>query len=328
MTQFEFDKLLEKYLAGDCTVSESKMVEQWAEHQEGYTNPFPLTPSEEVDISKRLKKRIDANTVRMKPNFLKFSFFRLGLIACILSAVSVCGWFLLKNNFARTTNKTAGFELVNTTNAEQAFKLKDGSSIILKPQSKLTYLENFGVGNRTVFLKGEGYFQVVHDTSKPFLVYAGNLVTKVVGTTFTVKAFENDKKAEVIVTSGKVLVYENQNGKFSKPVVLTPNQKVDYAKKSDILKPQLVDNPIVINPISKAEDFIFEKTTLSAVLNKLKKVYSIDIFFKNKTLENCQFTGNLNDLTLYEQLDLICKSVDANYQKYETAIWISGEGCN
>jgi hypothetical protein len=187
-------------------------------------------------------------------------------------------------------------------------------------------LEDFGVKNRIVFLKGEGYFQIKRDTTKPFYVYAGGLVTKVLGTKFTIKAYE-DKKAEVVVTSGKVMVYENRPEKMAKPVVLTPNQKVDYLPTETVLKPIIVDVPIIVHPIEKTEDFDFRQADLPTVLKRLKLVYAIDILLKNKEMSRCRFTGNLNGLSLMDQLDLICKTVDATFQKYETVIWIDGEGC-
>jgi ferric-dicitrate binding protein FerR (iron transport regulator) len=330
MTQFEFDKLIEKYMAGDCDPAEERLIEEWSERQAA-ASPFPLTAEEEVDTNKRLKKRIDTHTKGAWGFLFRLPFYRLGIAACLLSIIAYSGWILLKKPIytegGTSHNKTASFELSNTTNVEQEFNLKDGSTITLKPQSYLKYLENFGVDNRIVFLKGEGYFQIKRDTSKPFYVYAGNLVTKVLGTKFIVKAYD-DKKSEVVVTSGKVMVYENIQGKVSKTVVLTPNQKVNYVPTEPVLTPVIVDVPILVHPIEKVEDFDFKQTALSVVLKRLKTVYDIDILIKNKNIEQCHFTGNLNGLSLSEQLDLICKTIDAKYQKYETAIWIDGEGCN
>ena len=85
--------------------------------------------------------------------------------------------------------------------------------------------------------------------------------------------------------------------------------------------------PIVVYPIEKTEDFDFRQADLPTVLKRLKSVYAIDVLLKNKDMNRCRFTGNLNGLSLMEQLDLICKTVDASFQKYETAIWIDGEGC-
>ncbi len=336
MTQFEFDKLIEKYMAGDCDPAEEHLIEKWSKRQVA-ASPFPLNAQEEAETTKRLKKRIDTSTVGTWRFPFRLSFYRLGIAACFLSLLAYGTWFLVKNVYTDGTSrnnreggilnsKTAGFELSNTTNVAQEFKLKDGSSITLQPQSSLTYLENFGSENRIVFLKGEGYFQVKNDTTKPFYVYAGNLVTKVLGTKFIVKAY-NETKAEVVVTNGKVMVYENIQGKIAKTVVLTPNQKVNYTPNETVLKPIIVDVPIVVRPIEKVEDFDFKQTALPTVLKRLKNVYAIDILMKNKYLEKCHFTGNLNGLSLYEQLDLICKTIDAKYQKYGTAIWIEGEGC-
>jgi len=329
MTQFEFDKLIEKYIAGDCDPDEDRLIEEWSERQV-VASSFPLSVHKETNTNKRLKKRIDTSTVGVWRFPFRLSFYRLGIAACLLGMI-VCGlWFWTKKPVNTEgivlTNKKAEFGLSNTTNVEQEFKLKDGSTITLKPQSHLTYLEDFGVKNRIVFLKGEGYFQIKRDTTKPFYVYAGGLVTKVLGTKFIIKAYE-DKKAEVVVTSGKVMVYENRPGKTAKPVVLTPNQKVDYLPTEPVLKPIIVDVPIVVYPIEKTEDFDFRQADLPTVLKRLKSVYAIDVLLKNKDMNRCRFTGNLNGLSLMEQLDLICKTVDASFQKYETAIWIDGEGC-
>ena len=331
MTQFEFDKLIEKYMAGDCDPAQERLIEEWSERQVTASS-FPLTAQEETETHKRLKKRIDRHTgIKRFPFPFTLSFYRLGIAASFLGLIAFGTWFLLKKTFitegGTLNDKMASFELSNTTHIEQSFNLKDGSTITLKPQSHLTYLEDFGVKNRVVFLKGEGYFDVKRDTSKPFYVYAGDLVTKVLGTTFTVKAYDN-KKAEVVVTSGKVMVYENKQGKVAKTVVLTPNQKIDYVPTETVLTPTIVDVPIVVHPIEKKEDFDFNQTDLPTVLKRLKDVYAIDILLKNKNMNRCQFTGNLNGLSLSEQLDLICKTVDASIQKYETAIWIDGEGCD
>ncbi len=329
MTQFEFDKLIEKYMAGDCDPAEERLIEEWSERQVA-ASPFPLTAQEETETNKRLKKRIDTSTVGVRRFPFRLSFYRLGIAASFVGLIAFGTWFLLKKPLntegGTLTDKMASFELSNTTNIEQSFNLKDGSTITLKPQSHLTYLEDFGVKNRIVYLKGEGFFNVKRDTMKPFYVYAGNLVTKVLGTTFTVKAYDN-KKAEVVVKSGKVIVYENIQGKVAKTVVLTPNLKVNYVPTETVLTPIIVDVPIVVQPIEKKEDFDFKQTDLPTVLKRLKEVYAIDILLKNKDIKRCRFTGNLNGLSLSEQLDLICKTIDATYQKYETAIWIDGEGC-
>ncbi|MEN9611665.1 MAG: hypothetical protein RLZZ628_2479 [Bacteroidota bacterium] len=329
MTQFEFDKLLEKYLAGDCTPDEERMIENWSENQILFTPLLQISTQEEKKIEQRLKKRIDVSTLESRTVGKMPVFYRWGLAASLIGILILGGWCWIKPDANRWIDKDlARFELANNTNIEQIFYLKDGSEITLKPQSELTYGENFGEKDRKVYLKGEGIFQVKRDTMKPFYVFAGDLVTKVLGTTFSVKTFKDGRKTEVVVTQGKVMVYENRQGKVPKAVLLTPNLKIDYTAKSMELKPQIVDNPIVIHPIEQKIDFVFEKIPLSVVLNRLKKVYCIDILTQNPTIEKCFFTGNLNDLTLYQQLDLICQSLDAHYQKYETAIWIHGEGCS
>ncbi len=61
--------------------------------------------------------------------------------------------------------------------------------------------------NRDVYLSGEAFFEVTKNPDRPFRVFANEIVTKVLGTSFTVRSFENDTTIQVIVRTGKVTVY-------------------------------------------------------------------------------------------------------------------------
>lgn len=94
---------------------------------------------------------------------------------------------------------------------EGLINLPDGTSVILKQGSSLRYAAKFNGHTREVHLSGEAYFEVKKDPSRPFLVYSNELVTKVLGTSFSVKAWKDDKKFKVTVTTGKVAVFTKNN---------------------------------------------------------------------------------------------------------------------
>src|SRR5690606_40982760 len=77
--------------------------------------------------------------------------------------------------------------------------LADGSKVTLYPGSEIRYTSDFNIFTREIHLKGEAYFEVASDKNKPFLVYANSVVTKVLGTSFLVKAKENETDVEVLV---------------------------------------------------------------------------------------------------------------------------------
>jgi transmembrane sensor len=103
---------------------------------------------------------------------------------------------------------------------------------------------------------------------------------------------------------------------------------VIYDEVTQNIKPSLVEKP---KPIGKAEQskisLIFQSRPLQEVLNVLSKLYGIDFVVSNEKLNQCWITADLNDLDMYIQLELICKSIDAQYEKRGTVIFVNGEGC-
>jgi ferric-dicitrate binding protein FerR (iron transport regulator) len=84
--------------------------------------------------------------------------------------------------------------------------LPDGSQVILSPGSTLRYATAFDADRRDVRLEGEAYFAVTHDTRRPFVVRAGELVAEDLGTEFVVRAYPEDRYGRVVVREGQVRV--------------------------------------------------------------------------------------------------------------------------
>ena len=94
-----------------------------------------------------------------------------------------------------------------TARGERAtLNLPDGSTVILHNESTLEVPSDFGASVREVRLRGEGYFEIVHDPSHPFRVYGNGVVTQVLGTKFGVRVRPGEDVAWVAVTEGRVAV--------------------------------------------------------------------------------------------------------------------------
>ncbi|RDB07241.1 FecR family protein [Runella aurantiaca] len=335
MNQYEFNQLLEKYLAGDCSPEEEKLVHEWQENTLK-TNVLLLSEPEQVSVKKRLWQRIteavfEEATIRPLHKTPWFQWAVAASVAIVLGG----GWFLSqqtnfnKSPITHTLQTPHGIEVKNTATNPRQIHLEDGSVVILKANSSVTYPEHFGKQSRSVFLKGEAFFNVKRDPTKPFVVHAGELVTEVLGTSFTVKSYEDAQSIEVLVATGRVSVYENS----SKPtqqrngLILTPNQKIIFDKISRKLTPSIIEKPVVIQPPTHPTTFIFDETPLPNVLKKLENAYGLQIIIENQMLNQCVFTADLNELPLRTQLDLICKSVNASFEQRGTSIFIIGEGC-
>jgi ferric-dicitrate binding protein FerR (iron transport regulator) len=222
-------------------------------------------------------------------------------------------------------------EMKNMTLVDQKVLLKDGSLVILKPKSSIIYSKDFNIKKREVFLIGQAFFKVKRNVTKPFVVHSGDLNTEVLGTSFWVKSNTRNNQIEVSVTSGKVSVYSNKvsDNNNLNGVILTRNQKVVFDIVSKTINPTIVDNPLpILTPDFSKGQLIFQATPLQSVLSNVSKHYGVEIILTNPKSNDCLITADLNGLSLFTQLDLICKSVGAIYEKRGTVIFITGDGCN
>ncbi len=334
MSQHDFEKLMEKYLQGQCSAEEEALLDDWSDKQ--LRSLKNTTSAERMLIQKkRLWQSIHQRRGTQFFIFKKPNWYKLGLVASVILLVGLSPFLyktiIAKNGIAKNAlGKFSGIEMTNTTDSPQSVTLNDGTTVSLQPKSSLIYPEKFGDNTRVVYLKGEGFFKVKRDTTKPFIVYAGSLVTEVLGTSFTIKSFEKDKITEVIVVSGKVKVYNanatGANKKYAKETIVTPNQKVVFDKSTQNIQPQVVENPVVLNPVKSVSNFIFQDTPLFEVMKDMESIYGLHVVI-SPSLENCQFSGDLNGLDFNTQLDLICKSVNATSEKKDILIVINGEGC-
>lgn len=336
MSQYEFDKLVTKYLAGECSPEEEKQMCIWADSLLDQSQ-LNLSPAEKQVIDKRLWSRIYTHTLGQQPFRLRYGWPVLSAVAAAVLLLLLAGVYawqrpgLLPSTQAvaqRVSQPEDTVQIQNRTTRPRKIILKDGSLVLLAPHSQLSYSKIFGSKNRQVYLQGAATFDVRRDPARPFTVHTGNLVTQVLGTSFTVTSSAD--AIEVLVTHGRVSVYEDVAEKSAagrNGVILSPNQKITFDKASQKLTPGLVDVPRMVQPPEHKTRFVFDRTPLGQVLNLIRKTYGIDIIVENHAITNCIFTGDLNDLSLYEQLDLICKSLNASYERRGTTLFVQGEGC-
>ncbi len=243
-----------------------------------------------------------------------------------------------ENNKAKALSPLT--EKINSSTKTILVTLDDGSSIFLNPNSKISYAKNFNQGNiREVYLSGEAFFEVAKNPNKPFLVYANELVTKVLGTSFNVRAFADEKNVIVKVRTGRVAVavaritdvQQKISSRELDGIMLLPNQQAVLSRQEVRLVKSLVENPAIISKNQPEnlmqQQFIFNAESATQVFKSIEKAYGIDIVFDETLLSECQFTGNLTDESLYEKLDIICKTIEAQYQIMDAQVIITSKGC-
>lgn len=249
--------------------------------------------------------------------------------ACLLLvAGSLTTWLVSRTPAMRVASEPAGISLVEVRNdgsAERIVSLGDGSTIRLAPQSTVRIDTAFRE-RRNVYLSGEAFFEVARDPKRPFLVHTNGLITKVLGTSFRVTAYDKDARVTVQVRTGKVAVYPSRTTENA-GLLLTPNQQAYFLRKESQLGRGLVDNPKLL-PEAVKDRFAFEDTPMPDIFRALEKAYGIRIVFDEEVFGKCRMTTTLDEGMLFEKLNVICTVSGASYQSVDGEIVITGRGCD
>lgn len=257
--------------------------------------------------------------------------------AVLLIAASV---YLFNNTSAPSASyeafvkeaKKSSKEFINSSDSIQVHHLPDGSIVSLYKKSKATYaLSN---NNRQVYMEGKAFFDVKKNSAQPFVVYTDNIVTKVLGTSFTIDAYPTTEKVAVVVRSGKVSVYKRKDftRKSARPhelggLLVTPNQQVVLDKSDEMLVKQLVENPVNIAQ-SEIVRFHFSETPVNLVFEALMKEYAINILYDEETLHTCTLTARLENESFFDKLNIITQAIGSTYIVIDGNVVInSSAGC-
>jgi len=320
-------EIIEKYLNHQCSEGEQVLVEAWYKSFENNADGISdMSDDNREELIQRIRQNIDR---KIKPIQLytppRWIWYASGIAAIFLIFISLSFYFNPKsdNNFSKIKSDVPLSDWAKYENSSAKvlkISLPDGSIVWLQPKTQLSYNQSDRVF-RQVNLKGEAFFDVKRNEGRPFLIYAGKMTTKVLGTSFNVKAYPEMEKFEVSVLTGKVSVMNEAE----KEVFVTPKQQVILENKSDIL---------TINELPKNKTFYwelasltFDNTSMQNVINNLEYNFNVKINL-NPTLKNCRLSGTFDQEHLSTILEIICKSIDAEYVMDGQNIYLKGEGCD
>lgn len=226
--------------------------------------------------------------------------------------------------------------LVQTNNSgrEMTVLLSDNSVATLAKGSSIRYPQQFKTDGRRVCLTGEAFFDVTKNPAQPFLVYTKETVTKVLGTSFRIKAFDGDNTEMVAVKTGRVSVfpkkeYEMRHGDpRAAGVILNPNQQVVFNRKDNKLEKAVTASPALLAESSVQKDQVFDDMPVAEAFEALAKAYGISIVYQPETLSDCMISAQFGDENLKQRLNAICQAIGAGYDMENGRVMISSKGCN
>ncbi|MFD1139564.1 FecR family protein [Larkinella insperata] len=259
--------------------------------------------------------------------------------ASVALLLALGGWLwenrLLRSESSRTSKEQPPSRLTERENLTQKpllVNLSDGSVVVLQPRSKLRFPAVFEAGKREVHLTGDAFFEVRKDPKRPFLVFAGEIVTKVLGTSFSVRAFQDDPGISVKVKTGRVAVFHRNHlptaaSPNTPEVVLKANQQVEYSRqKARMTKSPLLPTDTERDPVFY--QFAFDDTPLPTVLKTLEDAYGIRIVYDENQVRDCPLTARFADQSLHEMLQFICTALNGSYSMQDGQLVLDIKGCN
>jgi ferric-dicitrate binding protein FerR (iron transport regulator) len=328
MNRTRLEDLLDRYVKQETSPEENQRIEQWlsesgnepsAWEQLDRTAQNQWLSNVFSDIQATIRKD-DVKTVVLRPRH-QLWYKIAGAAAALLITF---GLYFLWSSSDRGTAAADFVSISAAKNQKQQIVLPDGSKVWLNSGAELKYPKAFEGKKRVVYLSGEGYFDIQHDDSKPFLIHTRNVLTTVLGTAFNIKEDPKQHTIEVTVTRGKVSVA--QEGKTLG--ILTPNRQLSLNLATGNPTEKIVNAKAVI--AWQDADLVFDDITLADAALQLEKHFQVKIKFSNERLKGCRFSGTAQK---GEQLEKILNAMTAfNNASFQTqpdgTIIISGHGCD
>jgi transmembrane sensor len=324
------DQLISKFLAGEASPEEALQVKVWADESEGnrkYLQQFETIFERAASMKEWQRFDVDAAWHKMKsrvpesdPKIISMhkprdTFFFLKIAAGII-AILGAGFFAYKLSFNGTSLKpvavTTSHETLNDT-------LPDGSKVFLNKETKLDYSFDKKESVHRVKLQGEAYFHIKHEDDKKFLVEANGIYVRDIGTAFNVTAYPESNTVEVVVETGEVHFFTDENP----GIYLKAGGKGIYNKKD---KTFAIDEPEGNVLAYKTKFFSFSNAELGSVVEALNEVYDKKIII-GEHLKSCPLTVSFNNEEISEIALIISETLGLKVKEDDRGILLEGEGC-
>ncbi|MBD0822395.1 FecR family protein [Aestuariibaculum marinum] len=169
-------------------------------------------------------------------------------------------------------------------------QLSDGTIVNLNAGTSLKYPVKFIKGKqRTVFLKGEAFFNVAKDKDHPFIVNSEGLDVQVLGTQFNMSSYPEDLNTDVVLVEGSV--YLSASKDKSNSAILEPGFKGSINKKS---KEKISTKPVITSIYTAwiEGELVFRNITFKDMLKRMERHYNIEIVNTNSVLKEEKFNAS------------------------------------
>ena len=308
MDQEQIWLLTTKYLSKEATEEEIDQLMKIMEEDESAASLFhqmsliwdqhkkwPGVHSFNAEMDKqRLFERIKMAEKSESPSTgrqVTFTNFHLKRLAAIIFIV-VCAGILFWSQRQEPEEVGIVWELHENPRGRRTVQtLSDGTVVHLNAASRIKYAKSFEGDTREVFLDGEAYFEVAKNPEKPFLVHTQQISTKVLGTSFNIRAFQHESDIEVSLLEGKVEVTGPGQSSMAPGHFLSPAEQYIFHKHNSTFN---IHHDVDLTTVIawKENRLIIDDESLEQVASKLETWFGVTIEIENTAIKNCVLSAS------------------------------------
>lgn len=286
-----------------------------------FKEPDSITFPVSDDYERQALNLLDrAEKIELQPHTAAPLRRPVGRIKYWLVAASVTGLIAVATTvFYNSRSPKIAYTIAGVTREgeRKPLILKDGTKVWLNAGSKLSYLPGFDDGSREVVLEGEAFFDVTENKARPFMVHAGHVLIKVLGTAFNVKAYNEDASVTTSLYRGLVSITRDQDGQKAQPILLYPHQKIIVPMEADAdapgttvavtkelppvkiefldssqAEPRRIETAWMYNRLEfRGDDFV-------TLARKMQHWFNVKINFVDKQVQALSFNGSFEKETI------------------------------
>lgn len=317
---------------------------QFREHQSKFREAFSQHLGEEQSGDGHLFYTRGEQAGR-RSRSRKIGRYVVGMAASLLLLIAVRQLILHRNDADKAILEQDKHTYVSMPGERKSFQLPDGSTVLLNGGSTLSITPAFNQVNREVSLEGEAYFDVAQNAGKPFVIQAGDMCVKVLGTTFNVKAYPQDKTLETVLIRGSVEVTLKDLPRSN--VILKPQQKIVIerpAKKEGGIQDSVIhsnhygmangkvavknvqllaDDSTVMETSWTMNRLVFDNETLAVVATKIERWYGVKVQIDPAIADTYTFTGIFENESIQQMLKALQLSLPFHYKLEDKTLFIT-----
>ncbi len=286
--------------------------------------PLSIDNEEErEEIKDQIYQRLQLSIHRQQSPVKKLSstFWMVRYKAAAI-LVGVCTFLFIGYKYYSRDNKAQYITVKASKGEVLQVILPDHSKVTLNAASQIRYPSTF-INTRDIFLEGEAYFDVSHDTSRPFIVHTGAISTKVLGTAFDIKSYRELPNITITVTRGKVQIHEN-----SKTLnILRPDQQLTFNK---------ITGKVITKKIKSANTitwtrghFNLDDAYFNEIMLAIENRFKVKAIYDHNVFSNCENSIHFTSKQSLADVLQVLKAIQPiHYTIKKDSVFITGKPCN